>query len=334
MTEVLAKQNVPERIGRYRLLQNPRFEGEREIEPLGRGGTSAVFLVEQELVGDKSIKRALKLFSPTDEVKEKRAAIGETYGKRHFLDEIAVISGITHQNIVSIVDAGMHEDRPFFVMDYVDGPTLEAMLQSGEEAKIWAERASADPYLITRLAQQICWPLAYLHAQRRFHFDIAPKNIFMRLSNNRPHLLLGDLGVSRYVPPINQIDDPEKMIFVAGTKAYTPESLEKFRKGNSAPLGKLAELAPHWDIFALGKVILQLIDTWTPGERRKLEALKLLCARMLNCCSGVQRARPPPSRAHSNGRDRGAIDRRNGWSPVYQHTSCAGAYLVTCAGSP
>ena len=228
------------------------------------------------------MKRALKLFSPTDEVKNKRAAVGETYGKRHFFDEIAAISNITHQNIVGIVDAGVHGDNPFFVMDYVDGPTLESLLGDNEEARSWADRAKADPHLVTRLAQQICWPLAYLHSNRRFHFDIAPKNIFMRSTHGKPHLLLGDLGVSRHLPPLDQIIDREKMIFVAGTKKYTPPMFESYRKTNSAPLGKLAEIAAHWDMFALGKVILEIIDVWKLEDKRELQALKLLCNRMMS----------------------------------------------------
>jgi serine/threonine protein kinase len=274
--------HAPAQIGRYRVLQNPRFLDDDVIKPLGTGGTSAVYLVEQDLLEGQSIRRALKLFSPTDEVKNKRAAIGETYGKRHFLDEVAVVSGITHQNIVGIIDAGIHENDPFFVMDYVDGPTLETLLGDAPEAHAWAKDAQEDPHLVTRLAQQICWPLAYLHARRRFHFDIAPKNIFLRQTHGKPHLLLGDLGVSRYVPPAKEIDDLSKEIFVAGTKAYTPPALEKYRKANAAPLEVLVKLAAHWDVFALGSVILELIETWSLSTKRELAALKLLCERMID----------------------------------------------------
>ncbi|MFY7926326.1 MAG: protein kinase domain-containing protein [Aquidulcibacter sp.] len=273
-------KSVPTRIGRYRILQNPRFADDDDIRPLGRGGTASVFLVEQDLIEEKTIKRALKLFSPTEEVKEKRGNAGETYGERHFIDEVAVISGITHQNIIGIIDAGVHEGAPYFVMDYVDGPNLETLLSKTGEFDL-SDKARLDPYLVTRLAQQICQPLAYLHAKRRFHFDIAPKNIFVRTVQGEPYLVVGDLGVSRYIPPIEDISE-DRSIFVAGTKAYTPSVLEPYRKTNSAPLQMLAKLAPHWDLYALGKVIQEIIAAWGLDDARELGALKILCARMIS----------------------------------------------------
>ncbi|MEA3061235.1 MAG: hypothetical protein QOJ94_1016 [Sphingomonadales bacterium] len=276
---------VGERIDDYVLVQNPKFEDEADVRPIGSGGTSKVYLVQQTLVEGRSIHRALKLFDPTDEVRSKRAAAGASYGSRHFLDEIEAISTITHQNIVKIIDAGMLADRPFFVMEYIDGPTLEDSLEVDgdvpEGAIALRTAARNDPFLVIRLAQQICWPLAYLHARRRFHFDLAPKNVFVRWVDDKPHVIIGDLGVSRHVPvPDDELSGSEE-VFIAGTKEYTPPALESYRAKNAIPLATLAPLAAHWDLYALGKVILRICVSWELASSRELEPLLILCERLM-----------------------------------------------------
>ena len=118
-------------IGPYRLLQKAGHEqAESEIIPQGEGATSLVFLVEQKLAGGQPIKRALKLFSPNSDLKERRHAQEVSYGQETFLQEIEAMSSITHQNIVSVIDSGYHADgRPFFVMEFIDGDTLEDILK-------------------------------------------------------------------------------------------------------------------------------------------------------------------------------------------------------------
>src|SRR5690242_4243041 len=117
---------VGSNIGPYRLLQKPGHEGNPIIAPLGRGATSSVFMVEQTLASGITIRRALKILSPDEELKDKREAAGDSYGKGAFLTEIEAIASITHQNIVSIVDAGFDDEkRPYFVMQLIDGDDLE-----------------------------------------------------------------------------------------------------------------------------------------------------------------------------------------------------------------
>lgn len=282
------RRNYPEgaKIGSYRLLQKPGHEGEPTIVPLGEGATSLVFLVEQKLAGDKSIRRALKILSPEDELKGKRDAQGESYGRGAFLSEIEAISSITHQNIVSIIDSGMDEEkRPYFVMELIDGDDLRTLLKSPPNNR-WFERAKEYPYVIIRMAQQVCWALVYLHSNNRYHFDIAPKNLFIRQFANtkiiRPQVIVGDLGVSRYVPPLDLMKDPNELVPVYGTREYTPAVLESYRSKKRIPMSELAKYAAFWDLFALGKVILEIIEAWDLGKERRLNALQIVAQRLIS----------------------------------------------------
>jgi HD superfamily phosphohydrolase len=271
-------------IGPYRLLQKPGHEGETLITQLGDGATSLVFLVEQKLAGEKTIHRALKIFAPENELKDKREARGDSYGKGQFLSEIEAISSITHQNVVSVIDAGYdHEQRPYFVMELVAGDDLRTLLKVPPNNK-WHERAKEYPYLVIRIAQQICWALVYLHSNNRYHFDIAPKNIFIRQFAStkipRPHVIVGDLGVSRHVPPLEQAAESNETVSVYGTREYTPEVLEPYRSKKPIPIAELAKYAAYWDLFALGKVILEIVQAWGLVEEPRLKALQIVADRL------------------------------------------------------
>ncbi|MBC7986336.1 MAG: protein kinase [Sphingomonadaceae bacterium] len=275
------------RIGRYRMNAQSKNAETDGFDPVGRGGSSLVFLVEQELSREHVITRALKVFSPTAEIVEKRRKMGETDGIHSFMAEIETISMLTHQNIVKIIDAGTAVNgSPFYVMEYVDGPTFESLMNNelslmADDREYWSSIARADPFLILRIMQQICWALAYLHARRRFHFDLAPKNVFIRNVDGKPHVIIGDLGVSQYVPLPADITDPDSTISIAGTKAYTPSELERYRSKEPIPLHILATLAAHWDLFALGTFALNLIESWNLGRSRELDALKIICQRLI-----------------------------------------------------
>ncbi len=271
-------------VGAYRLVQKPGHESESTIVPLGAGATSLVFLVEQKLAGGKTIQRALKILAPEEELKEKREEKGDSYGKDAFLSEIEAISSITHQNIVGVIDAGYDDEKhPYFVMELVDGDDLKTLLKLPPENK-WSERAKEYPYVVIRIAQQICWALVHLHSNNRYHFDIAPKNIFIRQFANtriiRPHVIVGDLGVSRYVPPPEQIIDPDQLVWVYGTREYTPEVLEPFRGKKPIPIGELTKFAAYWDLYALGKVILETVRAWGLVADPRLKALQIVANRL------------------------------------------------------
>ncbi len=279
--------SVGDEIDGYELVQRPGKKPAGRIWPLGAGATSVVYLVRQDLAANQSILRALKLFDPTEELRGKQRAADRSYGEHNFIAEIGAIASLTHQNITKIIDAGYADvadakksrRAPYFVMEYVDGDTLEDILADKAEPETWNARIGSAPHVVIFMAQQVSRALEYIHSRNRYHFDIAPKNIFVRWGNNRPHLLLGDLGVSREVPPPST-ENSGKKIFIAGTRTYTPPALVELR-GTEVDVDHLHKHAAHWDIFALGKVILEMIAKWDRRGQPELSALEIVCKRMI-----------------------------------------------------
>jgi HD superfamily phosphohydrolase/tRNA A-37 threonylcarbamoyl transferase component Bud32 len=260
------------KIGPYVLTNPDDSSGEKPVRPIGSGGSAFVYQAMQSFVGGAQTKRALKLFNLRPDILKKRLSAGQTEGEHGFLDEISTIASINHQNIVKIIDAGKDDNgQPFFVMEYVDGPSLKTALNDDG----WIKQAKSDPFLVLRIAQQICGALAYLHGRNRYHFDIAPKNIFVGSVKGSPHILVGDLGVSR------TLEQAPDQIFIAGTKEFAPPEIQAHLATGYIARSELERYAAHWDLFALAKTVIQMMQSWEVDGHQDLRALTILCKRVL-----------------------------------------------------
>src|ERR671933_2730497 len=105
--------------GRYRLER-----------PLGSGGMSKVWLAEDAELGRRV---ALKLLAPDAD-------------RARFDREARAAASLAHPNIVQLYDYGEAEGRPYMVLEYLAGGTLEERLEDGKPI------ADAEP---TRIASEI-----------------------------------------------------------------------------------------------------------------------------------------------------------------------------------
>lgn len=253
----------------YRLLSkqpvsNQRFQADDVLtdcgpagicEALGTGGTGAVFLAEQELDEGVTIPRAIKFFVYRDDI----AALHPESGPAtvaHFRSELLSLASLNHEHILKIIDARFHEvaglSIPFLVTEYVEGPTLQSVIESGElEACLHAR-----PEIVMDIILQICRGVQYLHGRGFVHCDIAPKNIFLQGSAPDYRALIGDLGLGRSLQAI--ADDDE--IFVAGTRQYCPRPVTQ--ELNTVVNGKMfLTFHPEWDLYALASTILAVVSS-------------------------------------------------------------------------
>src|SRR5215203_4150229 len=51
--------------------------------------------------------------------------------RQRFEREIRVVSALTHRNICTVFDTGLHEGHSFVVMEHLEGPTVEQVLAAG-----------------------------------------------------------------------------------------------------------------------------------------------------------------------------------------------------------
>lgn len=135
----------------------PRELGPYDIvAPISRGGGGVVYRAKHRSSGDVVALKALYRVAPVDQQTLRR--------------EIFTLSRLTHPGIVRLLDHGFHEGLPWYAMELLDGPTLQAD---------WAA-AQEPPRLVIPIVAQLCETLAFLHGEGIVHRDLKPANIVLR----------------------------------------------------------------------------------------------------------------------------------------------------------
>ena len=154
------------------------------VKRIGAGGMGEV-----ERVDDVDIGRpvAIKRLLPG-------AATAE--GLARFVDEVRIVGTLEHPNVVPVHDVGVDaEGRYFFVMKYVEGETLEAIIE-----KLTAnDPATVAAYPLARRLEvfmDLLKALEYAHANGVIHRDIKPSNVIV---GTYGEVYLMDWGISRRV---------------------------------------------------------------------------------------------------------------------------------------
>lgn len=200
--------------GRYRLEQ-----------VIGQGGMSVV-----HRAWDESLDRpvAVKVFHPgLVDIARQEAEQG-------------VLASLDHHNLVSLLDAGVVEDRHgslqrFIVMALVHGQDLEERLSLGPLASRH----------IAEIGYDMAEALDYIHAQGVVHRDIKPSNILLVDYGNgsdRARARLTDFGIA----------------LAAGVERLTADGVTTGTAAYLSPeQARGTEVGPASDVYSLGLVLLQ-----------------------------------------------------------------------------
>ena len=203
-----------------------RLAGERyELEDrLGHGGMATVYRAHDlKLDREVAIKLLADNFAGDDEV------------RKRFSREARLAARLDHPNVVQVFDVGEDEERPFIVMEHVEGGTLEDWLNR--------RRRSFDREEALRLLGQLCEGLGHAHAKKLVHRDIKPQNLLLRDSDDC--LKITDFGIARAAEETTRLTRPGKVI---GTDRYmAPEQLAD------------GKITPATDVYACGVVADELL---------------------------------------------------------------------------
>jgi serine/threonine protein kinase len=164
------------------------------VRAIGSGAMGAVYEVER-LADERAF--ALKVLT--------RVSSAEHMAR--FAREAQLASGISHPNIVDIVDVGF--DRSgfmFLVMELVDGRSLAA----------YKDRYG-DPAWTLPIIHQIALGLAAIHAQSVVHRDLKPGNILLAVRAGELSVKIADFGISGLSRPVAILDDDEEAASAAET---------------------------------------------------------------------------------------------------------------------
>ncbi len=158
-----------------------------------------------------------------------------------FAREARAAARLDHPNVVGLIEVGLHQGRPFIVMDYVEGETLEAALRSVRMA----------PRRIADVLRQLALALDHAHDQGIVHRDVKPQNVLL---DARGTPRLADFGLARDLEAGAQLTKTGQVL---GTPAYmAPEQA-------SAELG---QQGPRTDVYALGAVLYRALTGRPPFE--------------------------------------------------------------------
>jgi Protein kinase domain len=204
-----------------RKLAGDRYELERR---LGHGGMATVYCARDlKLDRQVAIKLLADNFAGDDEV------------RKRFSREARLAARLDHPNVVQVFDVGEDEDRPFIVMEHVEGGTLEDRLSR--------RRRSLDRAEALRLLGQLCEGLGHAHSKKLVHRDIKPQNLLLRASDDC--LKITDFGIARAAEETTRLTRPGKVI---GTDRYmAPEQMAD---------GKITAAT---DVYACGVVADELL---------------------------------------------------------------------------
>ncbi len=157
-----------------------RLAGRYELQAVvGAGGTGIVYRALDHALGETV---AVKMLRP-----ELLAA--DPLARERLTHEIRLARRISHRHVVRIHDFAEHDGVPFLTMEYVDGPSLAAMLRA---------RGAAPPgrrALARREAARAARSTS-AHAQGVVHGDLKPANLLVAPGGV---LKVTDFGVARLV---------------------------------------------------------------------------------------------------------------------------------------
>jgi serine/threonine protein kinase len=193
---------------------------------VGRGGMGAVYQAKdvkrQQIVAVKEM--GLSMILPDE----------RTQAINNFKIEARMLANLNHINLPTFTGFFTEGSRYYMVMEYIDGATLEELLERN--------RAPFSERRVLGWARQLCDVLEYLHNQQPpiIFRDMKPGNIMLTRDG---HIKLIDFGIARFFRPTSSQDTQ-----LLGTPGFAPP--EQYGK---------AQTDERSDIYSLAITLFQLL---------------------------------------------------------------------------
>jgi len=214
----------------------------RIISLLGEGGMANVYLAEHIALRNKVAIKILK----EDYVQNANI-------RKRFLAEARSLAQMSHPNIIKVTDLIDAGDIVAFVMEYIEGKTLEAYLSKK------GELAQAE---IEGFFNQMILAVEYVHEQGLIHRDIKPSN-FMVTKNGQIKLL--DFGIAKNTNEGAVDYTKTGLMQQMGTPLYmSPEQIEC-----------VAPITKQTDIYSLGVTLWYMVMGQSPYNLKDISILTL-----------------------------------------------------------
>jgi predicted Ser/Thr protein kinase len=197
------------------------------ISELGRGGMGVVYMAREE-----SLQRnvAIKMLG--------NQLLNDEAVAERFMREARVVADLNHPNLVQVFRVDRHEDQPYFVMEFVEGDSLKALIQRERQMQ---------PTRALKILEEVASGLAAAHDKGVIHRDIKPENIMLTKYGG---VKVVDFGIARD-------ENADTRLTTTGMGLGTPNYL-------SPEVCLSQEVDQRSDIFSLGVVLFEMLTGDTP----------------------------------------------------------------------
>jgi len=192
------------------------------LRELGRGGMGVVYLAQDAEFGQV----AIKLLPPHGPQSE------ET---QRFRREARDLAGLSHPNVVKLLEAGEGQERDYIVMEFVSGGCLRDL----------AGKTTLRETL--EVFEQVCRGLAYVHERGLVHRDLKPDNILLT-PERQPKI--SDFGIARRVEQRTKLTQIGSIL---GSCDYLPP--EQITS---------SQVSPAADLYSLGVCLFEAVTGRLP----------------------------------------------------------------------
>jgi len=227
-----------------RLVSGVRLGPYEVVAPLGAGGMAEVYRARDTRLGREVAVKVVSEALGADEAFVER-----------FEREARLVGSVSHPNVVALHDVGVHDGKPYFVTELLQGESLRSRLASGPvplpTALAWA----------TQMAEG----LAAAHDRGIVHRDLKPENVLITRDG---HVKLLDFGIAKVIAGAQEPQPPgdETARDLLGETMASASS----KTGTGVVIGTPGYMSPEQlrgdpvdartDLFSLGAVLHELLS--------------------------------------------------------------------------
>ena len=164
--------------------------------------------------------------------------------RQRFLREARAAAALRHPNVASVFNLGIDQENYFYVMEFIDGETLEACVK---------RKGPLKPVEALNIALQVSRALAVAAKQQLVHRDLKPTNLMLVDQEEELTVKVIDFGLAKVAKDLGEDSGTLTMGGFVGTPHFaSPEQVEE------------GDVDIRSDIYSLGATLYFVLSGQSP----------------------------------------------------------------------